>query len=39
MPYLLAVLEQCAQSAYEISELVSATYFTHSGETERSVGM
>jgi len=39
MPALMAVLEQCAQSAYDICELVSATYFTHSGEAERSVGM
>ncbi len=39
MPGLLAVLEQCAQSAHDISELISATYFTHSGESEQSVGM
>ncbi len=37
-PGLQQVLDQCTQSAHLVSELISATYFTHSGESEQSVG-
>ena len=32
------VLQQCTDAAYEVSEEVSTTYFTHSGLVNRSVG-
>jgi len=32
------VLYQCTQAAFEVSEEISATYFTHSGLANRSVG-
>ena len=37
-PHLLEVLEQCGNAAHAVSELISATYFTHSGASEQSVG-
>lgn len=37
-PGLLEVLEQCMDAARDVSEHISATYFTHSGEDEQSVG-
>lgn len=35
---LKSVLQQCTHAAYEVSEAVSTTYFTHSGQINRSVG-
>jgi uncharacterized alpha-E superfamily protein len=35
---LKSVLQQCTEAAYEVSEAVSTTYFTHSGLINRSVG-
>jgi len=35
---LKQVLYQCTQAAFEVSEEISATYFTHSGLANRSVG-
>jgi uncharacterized circularly permuted ATP-grasp superfamily protein/uncharacterized alpha-E superfamily protein len=35
---LRAVLQQCIQAAYEVSEDISATYFTHAGMANHSVG-
>jgi len=32
------VLQQCCQAAFEVSEDISATYFTHAGLANRSVG-
>ncbi len=37
-PHLLEVLEACGNAAHAVSELISATYFTHSGASEQSVG-
>jgi hypothetical protein len=37
-PHLLQVLEDCGNAAHAVSELISATYFTHSGASEQSVG-
>ncbi|MCZ4317204.1 circularly permuted type 2 ATP-grasp protein [Comamonadaceae bacterium G21597-S1] len=37
-PHLLEVLEQCGNASHAVSELISATYFTHSGASEQSVG-
>lgn len=37
-PHLLHVLEECGNAAHAVSELISATYFTHSGASELSVG-
>lgn len=37
-PHLVQVLEQCGAAAHAVSELISATYFTHSGASEQSVG-
>jgi hypothetical protein len=37
-PHLLQVLEECGNAAHTVSELISATYFTHSGAAELSVG-
>ncbi|MGA0569198.1 circularly permuted type 2 ATP-grasp protein [Variovorax sp. VNK109] len=35
---LLDLLNQCTAAAYHVSDTISATYFTHSGESKRSVG-
>jgi uncharacterized circularly permuted ATP-grasp superfamily protein/uncharacterized alpha-E superfamily protein len=35
---LAALLEACAVAAYEVSDEISALYFTHSGEARQSVG-
>jgi hypothetical protein len=32
------LLIQCSAAAFHISEEISATYFTHSGETKQSMG-
>lgn len=37
LPLLQEVLDQCWQAAHDISEVISATYFTHSGVSEKSV--
>ena len=36
---LLQLLEQCTQSAYTVSDDISAVYFTHSGEAKQSLGV
>lgn len=38
MPALRALLQSIKSAAYTVSESISATYFTHSGETKQSVG-
>ncbi len=35
---LRSVLQQCSNAAYEVSEEISATYFTHAGLSNHSVG-
>ncbi|MBT3065425.1 circularly permuted type 2 ATP-grasp protein [Rhodoferax sp. U11-2br] len=35
---LRSVLQQCGNAAYEVSEDISATYFTHAGLSNHSVG-
>jgi uncharacterized circularly permuted ATP-grasp superfamily protein/uncharacterized alpha-E superfamily protein len=35
---LNGVLQQCTQAAFDVSDDISATYFTHSGLANRSVG-
>jgi uncharacterized circularly permuted ATP-grasp superfamily protein/uncharacterized alpha-E superfamily protein len=35
---LRSVLQQCCNAAYEVSEEISATYFTHAGLSNHSVG-
>ena len=35
---LAALLQQCTDTAYTLSEALSARYFTHSGDTRYSVG-
>lgn len=35
---LRSVLHQCSNAAYEVSEDISATYFTHAGLSNHSVG-
>ncbi|WP_180131252.1 circularly permuted type 2 ATP-grasp protein [Rhodoferax sp. BLA1] len=35
---LRSVLQQCSNAAYEVSEDISATYFTHAGLSNHSVG-
>ncbi len=37
-PSLQLVLDQCTQAAHAVSESISASYFTHSGALEQSVG-
>ncbi|MCP5280422.1 MAG: circularly permuted type 2 ATP-grasp protein [Rhodoferax sp.] len=37
LPLLQEVLDQCWQAAHDVSERISATYFTHSGSAEKSV--
>ncbi|MEP6969104.1 MAG: circularly permuted type 2 ATP-grasp protein [Betaproteobacteria bacterium] len=37
LPLLQAVLDQCWQAAQDVSERISATYFTHSDASEQSV--
>ena len=32
------LLQQCGDAAFDVSEVISATYFTHSGESKQSVG-
>ena len=36
---LQQLLEQCTQSAYAVSDDISAVYFTHSGEAKQSLGI
>jgi len=38
MPALRGLLQSLQSAAYTVSESISATYFTHSGETKQSVG-
>ena len=38
LPALRDLLHECRQSAFDVSEIISATYFTHSGESKQSVG-
>lgn len=38
MPALRSLLQTVKTAAYTVSESISATYFTHSGETKQSVG-
>ena len=38
IPALLALLEQLVQTASNVSDDISTTYFTHSGDTKQSVG-
>ena len=35
---LRSVLQQCVAAAFDVSEIVSATYFTHSDASNQSVG-
>ncbi len=35
---LTDLLWSCSGAAYELSEHISATYFTHSGEAKQSLG-
>ena len=37
LPLLQELLDQCWQAAHDVSERISATYFTHSGAAETSV--
>ena len=37
-PTLMEVLESCGHAAYEVSEDIGLTYFTHSGEAGQSLG-
>jgi uncharacterized alpha-E superfamily protein len=37
-PLLVSLLEACIDSAYEVSDEISALYFTHSGEAKQSLG-
>jgi uncharacterized circularly permuted ATP-grasp superfamily protein/uncharacterized alpha-E superfamily protein len=36
---LKSVLQQCSNAAYEVSEDISTTYFTHSGLSNHSIGV
>lgn len=38
MTALANLLAQCNEAAFDVSEVISATYFTHSGDTRQSVG-
>ncbi|MBP6852700.1 MAG: circularly permuted type 2 ATP-grasp protein [Rhodoferax sp.] len=38
MTALANLLAQCNDAAFDVSEVISATYFTHSGDTRQSVG-
>ena len=38
MTALANLLAQCNDAAFDVSEVISATYFTHSGESRQSVG-
>jgi uncharacterized circularly permuted ATP-grasp superfamily protein/uncharacterized alpha-E superfamily protein len=38
-PALMALLRACIQSSFDVSEDISATYFTHSGEGGQSLGV
>jgi uncharacterized alpha-E superfamily protein len=38
MTALANLLAQCNEAAFDVSEVISATYFTHSGDTRHSVG-
>jgi uncharacterized circularly permuted ATP-grasp superfamily protein/uncharacterized alpha-E superfamily protein len=38
-PALMQLLQTCGQAAYDVSEDVGATYFTHSNEAKQSVGL
>ena len=38
MTALANLLDQCNDAAFDVSEVISATYFTHSGESRQSVG-
>ena len=35
---LRGLLQQCRDAAFDVSEVISATYFTHSGESKQSTG-
>ena len=35
---LRELLDQCVEASFDVSEVISATYFTHSGEAKQSVG-
>jgi len=35
---LRTLLDECRGAAFDVSEIISATYFTHSGESKHSVG-
>ena len=37
-PVLLERLEQCTQCAYDVSDAISAIYFTHSRDAKKSIG-
>jgi hypothetical protein len=37
-PALMALLGELVASAFAVSDEISTTYFTHSGETNHSVG-
>jgi uncharacterized alpha-E superfamily protein len=37
-PALMALLAELVQAAYAVSDAISTTYFTHSGQTKQSVG-
>ena len=38
LPRLRALLDQCFNVSFDVSELIGATYFTHSGEARQSLG-
>ena len=38
MTALANLLAQCNDAAFDVSEVISTTYFTHSGESRQSVG-
>jgi len=37
-PHLMALLMSLGNAAYPVSEDISTTYFTHSGQTKQSLG-
>ena len=38
LPALRALLDQCVNASFDVSEVISATYFTHSAEARQSLG-
>ena len=38
MTTLANLLAQCKDAAFDLSDVISATFFTHSGESRQSVG-